>query len=605
MFDFTALKKAWSLLERRERRNAWIVLAVVCVAALSTAVMVGSLFPFLSVLADPSRITENPQFNWAYETFGFESSYSFLVALGLATLAVIVLSNGLQLARTYVITRYSQMRSHTISRKLLGLYLSHSYEFFLDRHSAEMSTRVLSEAQQTVGSFFRPLAEVVAGGLTVLAIIMLLIWVNPAVAIGAFVIFGGSYAVIFAIVRGKLNELGQLRLKSNQQRHRVTKEVLAGIKEVKLHGHEEAYLNRFSASSFRTMQTAMTSELIGNLPRYFLQTLALGGVILLCLLLLGRAEFEAGSPALGELLPLLGLIAFAGQRMMPELTRIYSNIAKMKFGAAAVEKLYEDLQTSKSRLPGPNSAHDPLGLKSELVLRNISYRYSKAHTNSLSDASLTIRAGERIGIVGGTGAGKTTVADIVLGLLEPSEGTLLSDGVAIDDGNRRMWQQSVGYVPQEIFLIDASIAENIAFGVPPRSLDRERVETVGRIAQLEGFVQGDLPAGYDTKIGERGVRLSGGQRQRIGIARALYRGADLIVFDEATSALDNVTERDVMSAIEAIPGNTTILIIAHRLSTVKSCDRIVVLDRGKIVGIGPWAELLEQNPSFRGLAEAA
>jgi ABC-type multidrug transport system fused ATPase/permease subunit len=605
MIDTAAFRKAWALLDRRERRNAWVVLAVVAISALSAALMVGSVFPFLRVLAEPSSITTVPQLNWAYEAFGFESNFSFLIALGLASLAVVILSNTLQLARVYVIARYSQMRIHTLSRKLLGLYLSQPYEFFLERHSGDMTTRVLSEAQETVNSFFRPFAEVTAAALTVLAVVTLLIWVNPAVAIGAFLVFGGFYGGLFAIVRNTLTNLGKRRAQANQQRFLTAKEVLGGIKEVKLRGHEDTYLRRFCASSFNAMRTVMISDLIGGLPRYVVQVLSLGGVILLCLLLLDRAEFEAGTPPLAELLPLIGIIAFAGQRIVPELSRIYQNIAKMRFGAAAVDSLFEDFEAAASRSSVTKPASEALGLRSEFQLQNVSYRYPDADRNSLSDASLTIRAGERIGIVGGTGAGKTTIADIILGLLTPSDGHVLVDGVIIDDLNRRMWQQSVGYVPQEIFLIDATIAENIAFGVPAQHIDRERVENVAQIAQLDSFVQQELPAGYETKVGERGVRLSGGQRQRIGIARALYHGADLIVFDEATSALDNLTERDVMSAIEAVPGNKTILMIAHRLSTVKKCDRIVVLNGGRIVGVGPWSELLEQNPSFRELADAA
>jgi ABC-type multidrug transport system fused ATPase/permease subunit len=240
-----------------------------------------------------------------------------------------------------------------------------------------------------------------------------------------------------------------------------------------------------------------------------------------------------------------------------------------------------------------------------LRLERVAYRYPNAHRNSLSDISITIRAGERIGIVGGTGAGKTTLADIILGLLQPSEGRLLADGVEIDEVNYRRWQQSVGYVPQDIFLVDASVAENIAFGIPAKRIDQKRIEEVARIAQLDGFVHRELPQGYDTVVGDRGLRLSGGQRQRIGIARALYQGADLIVLDEATSALDNLTERDVMAAIEAVPGNTTMLTIAHRLSTVKRCDRIIILKESQIIGIGSWEELIEQSPEFRDLARAA
>ena len=605
MIDPTALIKAWALLDQHERRNAWIVLAVVSVTALGTAVMVGSILPFLTVLADPSSIHRVTQLNWVYETFGFQSDYAFLVAMGFVTLAFILLSNGLQLARSYVITRYSLMRIHALSRKMLGLYLNQPYEFFLNRHSGDMSTRVLSEVEQTVTSFFRPIAESIASILTITCIVALLIWINPVVALSAFVIFGGTYGILFAIVRGRLTKLGNLRAKANQQRFITAKEVLEGIKEVKLHGHEDAYLHRFDRSSFNTMQPRLISNLIGLVPRYFLQVLAFGGLIILCVLLLDPETFGTDESTLGELLPVIGIIAFASQRMMPELSKLYVNVAKMRFGSAALDALFSDMEATRIAPALPKTASGALGLKSELCLEGITYRYPNAHRDSLRGLSLRIRAGERIGIVGGTGAGKTTVADIVLGLLAPTEGRLVADGVEITAENRRRWQGGLAYVPQEIFLVDATVAENIAFGVPTRHIDRERLEAASRNAQLDAFVQGYLPDGYDTRVGERGVRLSGGQRQRIGIARALYHGADLIVFDEATSALDNVTERDVMFAVDTVPGNKTILMIAHRLSTVRKCDRIIVLENGQIVGVGPWEELLKQNPSFRELAEAA
>jgi len=605
MIDTSALKKAWSLLDSRERRNAGVVLIVVSISALGTALMVGSVLPFLTVLADTSSIRTIPQLNWFYETFGFESNYGFVIALGFATLAVIVVFNVMQLVRFYVISRYCLMRVHSLSRKLLGLYLSQPYEFFLDRNTGDMSTRILSEVQQVVNTFFRPVAEITASFLTILAIVALLIWVNPAVALSAFVAFGGIYGILFAIVRGHLTGLGRRRLKANQRRFRTAKEVLAGIKEVKLHGHEDTYLRRFDTAAFTTVKTQLSSNVISQVPKYFIQILAFGGLVVLCIFLIDPVAFETGDSALREFLPLIGVIAFSAQRMMPELAKLYASLGRMKFGRAAMETLYADIDAARAAPAFPKTTPDPLGLKSSLCLEGIAYKYPNAHKASLSEMSLTIRAGERIGIVGGTGAGKTTVADIILGLLVPSDGRLLADGIEIDDSNRRRWQQSLAYVPQEIFLVDATVAENIAFGVHPRDIDRARVESAARIAQLDPFVQRDLEHGYDTMIGERGIRLSGGQRQRIGIARALYQGADLIVFDEATSALDNLTERDVMAAIEAVPGHKTILMIAHRLSTVRNCDRIIVLDQGRIMGIGSWSELLEQNPSFKRLADAA
>ncbi|MEL6886463.1 MAG: ABC transporter ATP-binding protein [Pseudomonadota bacterium] len=606
MNDLPAFKKAWALLDRRERRNAGVVLLVVITAALSSAIMVGSIFPFLAVLAEPSNIQTIPQLKWVYETFGFTTQYGFLVALGVGTLTIILLFNALQLSRTYVILRYCMMRTHVLSRKLLGLYLNQPYEFFFNRHSSDMSTRVLSEVEQAVNQFFIPFAEIVASSLTVLMLVLLLIWVNPAVAIGAFAALGSTYGLLYLFVRRRLSQLGTQRVEANQKRFLTAKEVLGGIKEVKLHGNEEAYFDRFDAASFRTINTRLISQLISQLPNYIMQALVMGGLVFFCILMLDPAAFETGESALVGFLPLIGTIAFAGQRMMPEVSRLYKCVTKMRSGVAALDVVYSDFQAAVSTPKATvGQTIEPLGLRSELRLDAVTYGYPKSDKPSLESLSLSIKAGERIGIVGGTGAGKTTLADIALGLLSPAEGHVLADGIEITEDNKRRWQRSVGYVPQDIFLTDSTILENIAFGVPKQEIDRDRIETVARIAQLDTFVTQELPNGYDTKTGERGVRLSGGQRQRIGIARALYRGSDLIVFDEATSALDNVTEREVMSAIEAIPENKTILMIAHRLSTVKSCDRIIVLQKGRIVGLGPWDDLIAHNPSFQKLTDAA
>lgn len=604
MIDVVTLRKAWAMLSPHERRNAWVVLGIVSLAALSSAVMVGSVFPFLTVLADTSRIHSISQLDWAYTVFGFTSDYTFLLALGFVTLVFIVVTNGMLLLRTYVIVRYSQMRIYTLSRKLLGHYLSQPYEFFLDRHSGDMSTRVLAEVDQTVSGFFRPFADCVAAVLTILTLILLLVIVNPVVAVSVFVVFGGFYAVIYLVVRHRLGTLGKQRVTANQERFVAAKEVLSGIKEVKLHGNEDVYLNRYGKASFRTTHTTIVSNLIGQLPSYMIQTVAMGGLVLLCVVLLDPVTFEAGgTSALADTLPLIGVIAFAGQRMMPELSRLYAALTKLRFAKPVVDSLFADLESGK--VPNAKRRTDArLPLSSELRLEDVTYRYPNSDRTSLHPTSLTIRAGERIGIVGGTGAGKTTIADLILGLLSPTEGYIRADGIVIDEATRSRWQQSVAYVPQEIFLIDASIYENIAFGIPVKQIDQARAEEAGRLAQLDGFVRKDLPQGYETRVGERGVRLSGGQRQRIGIARALYHDADLIIFDEATSALDTLTEREVMVAIDATPGDKTMLIIAHRLTTVRSCDRIIVMEQGKVVAIGSWAELMEKSDAFRELAAA-
>ena len=299
---------------------------------------------------------------------------------------------------------------------------------------------------------------------------------------------------------------------------------------------------------------------------------------------------------------MLGVFALGGQRLMPELSRLYQSLALINVGAASVNALYNDLFLRKGMVQLTKVPAEPIGLKEILHIKDVSYNYPKSDKSSLRNVSLSIHSGEKIGIVGSTGAGKTTLADVVLGLLEPDRGHLAADGIKITSENVGAWMLSLGYVLQDIFLIDASVAENIALGISPEIIDFERIREVVRIAQIDQFIEGELQEGYQTDIGERGVRLSGGQRQRIGIARALYNNADVIIFDEATSALDNLTEVEVMEAIDALPGEKTVLMIAHRLSTLRCCDRILVLDKGQVVGLDDWESLSTSNATFQRLA---
>lgn len=595
---------AWRILEPPQRRMAWVVLVLMIVAAMAAAMTVGAVFPFLSVLSDPSRIERVPQLAWVYQRFGFESRQGFMVALGAATLVVIVVANLLQVLRTYAVLRFTQLTGHGVSCRVLASYLRQPYAFFLSRHSGTMATSVLAESTQVIREFFGPAANLIASALTSLAVVAVVVWVDPVVSVVAIGVFGVIYLLIFRLVRNLTARLGRERLAANRQRFRMANEPLTGIKDIKILGHEHRYLDRFSHPSHRLAQIRITTGVIGNLPRYLMQAVAFGGVILLCLILIDLDASDGAEP-LARLLPTLGVFALAAQKLMPELSTLYQSFVSITAARATVETIHEDL-TQAARLPELSAGTvTPMGLRQSLELDRISYSYPNAERPGLVDVSVTIRAGERIGIVGSTGAGKTTLADLVLGLLTPDSGRLLCDGRPITPANLRAWQRSLGYVPQEIFLSDASVAENIALGIEPAQIDHARVEAAARIARIDGFVRQDLPQGYRTEVGERGVRLSGGQRQRIGIARALYHDADLIVFDEATSALDNLTEAEVMAAVEALPGEKTVMMIAHRLSTVRRCDRIMVLDRGHLVGCGTWDDLMRDSPEFRSIVEAS
>lgn len=599
--DCSTLRKAWALLDVRERRSAGFVLLIMMISALSAAVMVGSIVPFIAVLADPSTVEATPSLRWAYECFGFTSVYQFLIALGVACFAAIVAGSLLQVLRAWAVARYSYRHAHALSQRLLARYLAQPYPFFLDRNSGDMGLRVLVESRQVIAQFLRPVAELLAATLTTAAIAGLLLMLNPLIALSAFAALGGTYALIYAFTHRMLNELGRERLENNRLRHRVATDALSGIKSIKLVGRESAYAERFAGPSRAFSRAEIRIDVISQVPRFALQAIALSGVILLCLVLADSGVVRSDSD-LGGFFSTLGLFVFAAQRLLPELSKLYSGLAQLQTGQALVDKLYDELVTQGQTATLPDTTPAALGLSHSLVLDQVTYTYPESERAGLHEVSLRIRAGEKIGIVGCTGSGKTTLADIILGLLEPESGRLLVDRVPISRHNQRAWMRSVGYVPQDIFLSDAPIADNIALGIAPEQIESERLERAAQTARIDQFIKDELPKGYQTHVGERGVRLSGGQRQRIGIARALYYDADLIVFDEATSALDTVTEADVMTAIDALPGNKTVLIIAHRLSTVKRCDRIVVLDMGHLVGCDTWDALMAENTAFQRIA---
>lgn len=595
------IKKAWALLDPKERLQGWLVLLVSIIAALTAVGMIASVAPFLSVLANPGLIQDTPILVWAFDVGGFESTREFLVALGLFCLAFILFGSAMQVFRAWIVKEFTMMRAHTLSMRLLREYQSRRYEFFLGRNSSELATRVLSETQNFVSMFLYPLAELVSASVLVIFVISLLFWLAPLVTLIALSLFGAAYLTTFLLSKKKVVELGDVRAAANASRYRTVQEALQGIKDIKLSGRELSYLDRYEAPSFQMSRSIVLVGLISELPQHVMQALAFAGLIVLSLLLLPEAS-GGSSEALAAVLPTLGVFAFAGQRLIPELSKIYRGVAQMQYGDWVVETLHSEMFDAASPSETSLDRVAPLGFKSTLQLDCVSFEYRDADRTAISDISIAIQTGERIGVVGGSGAGKSTLANVILGLLSPTAGKMVVDGISIADHNRRAWQASVGYVPQDFFLADGSVAENIAFGLPKQEIEMARVKEAARTAQIDTFVCEELAHGYETVIGERGARLSGGQKQRLGIARALYRRADLLVFDEATSALDNLTEKEVMAAIDDLPTDKTVFIIAHRLTTIRNCNRILVMDKGRIVASGTWEGLLSTSGHFKKMA---
>lgn len=595
------LRKLFALLTPRERRNLYIVFVAVLVMAALQVLSVASIMPFLSVAADPSVVHENTYLEWAYTTFGFTDTSSFLIALGIGALLALVVSNVFIILTRWLMERYAWGRNHTLSRRLLRSYLYRPYEYFLTRNSAELGKNILEEVKEVTDQMLKPALRGVAKGVVALSMIGFLVYFDPVVALMVSVVLGASYGTIYVLVRDQLDRRGEARVESNTKRYQFVGEAFGGIKEVKIRGKEEAFLEQYDGPSKRYAWNQALYRVIKKAPRYIIEAVAFGGIILIAIYLIAVQD------NIRQVIPVLGLYAFAGYRLMPALQEAFHGLASARFNIAALNKLHTDLRDPFLSDDSPRSntrmeTEPPLTLEKELDLVELTFTYPDAKAPAIKDLSLTIPARSMVGFVGKTGSGKTTAVDLILGLLRPQEGAILVDGTPLQDDNLRRWQRNIGYVPQHIYLSDDTVARNIAFGESKETIDLDSVKEAARRAHIHDFVEEELPHQWETVVGERGVKLSGGQRQRIGIARALYHGPSMLVFDEATSALDQSTEASVMEAIYDLEERHTILVIAHRLSTVQRADNIFMLEQGEKVGEGTYQKLLEDHPKFRSMA---
>lgn len=583
-----------SVLSGRDRRRFAFVIALMLAAGVADVVGVAAIIPLLAVLADPGVIEGSPLLARAYALGGFTSVRGFLGTLCVAAFAVLTVAVAVRVAAKYAAARFTRGVVLTLSQSLLTKYLRNPYEWHLGRHSSDLAKSLLAEIQEVVQGSVKPAMRFVSDGVAAAAMVAFLFYLEPGGALLVGGLVAGSFALVQSRLRRLLERLGEDRRRATRERFKIIQESLTGIKDVKILDLEDTYIDRFHHPSRRIAQHQATLELVAELPRYLLELLAFGGMLIFLFVLILMSQGD-----LGTVLPVFGAFTLAGLRLLPAVQVLFQSSARMRFGLPALDGLLAELREATG--PGLEGARGhALPLHRELALENVRYAYPGAAAPILDGVSLRIPARTSCGFVGPTGAGKTTILDVILGLLSPSDGRLTVDGIPIDRTNLRAWQGSIGYVQQSIHLIDDTIAANIAYGVPTEKIDREAARRAARQASLHDFVE-TLPAGYDTVVGERGARLSGGQRQRLGIARALYRDPEVIVFDEATSALDTVTERAVMEALGALGGTRTVIVVTHRLSTVAACDKIAVIVDGRVDAEGTYADLARSNATFRTL----
>ncbi len=583
-------KKILFLLPSNELKNLSVLIFMNTIMALLDMLGAASILPFVAVLTNPNLIETNLILNNIFhylKTIGIENKQEFLFALGIVVFFMLVLSLVFKSLTTFVQTRFIYMQEYFIGKRLAEGYLQQPYSWFLNHNSANFGKTILSEVNHIVENGIRPLTEMISKGMISIALIILLFLVDLKLTLIVSVTLGGAYLVVFYFFRGFIDRIGKIRLKNNQLRFVSISEAFGAIKEVKVGRLEQYYIKLFSNSAQNYSRSISLVNFISQVPRFILEIIVFGGIMIMILYLIRQTGSFNNS------LPVISLYVYVGYRLMPALQEIYSSFTKISYIGPSIDKLYEDIKSIQ--LFKSNQSKDIIVLNKEITLNNIQYNYPDTVRTALKDINLKISVKTTVGIIGATGCGKTTTVDIILGLLEAQKGTLEIDGQIITKNNSSAWQRSIGYVPQNIYLSDNTIAANIAFGVESKNIIQENVIKASKIANLHEFVVNELPEKYQSLVGERGVKLSGGQRQRIGIARALYHNPSVLILDEATSALDNQTEQAVMDAINNLGKNITIILIAHRLSTVKKCDKIFLLENGKLKNEGTFEQLIKSK----------
>ena len=588
------LIRLWSHLSRRRQYQFVMLTGLMLVSAFAEVVSLGAVLPFLGILVAPDRVFNHPIVADIAQVWGITSADQLLLPLTVAFAAAALTAGAIRVFLLWISNRLAFASGADLGIDVYRRTLYQPYSTHVARNSSEVVSGMTRKIDGVVFGVLVPLLTMVSSGVLLVVITIALFVIDPIVASVAAVGFGTSYGLITWVSRRRLNRNSQRIAHEQTQVVKALQEGLGGIRDVLLDGTQQAYCDIYRDADHPLRRAQSSNIFISITPRYIMESLGMVLIAALAYVLSGQVG------GIATVLPMLGALALGAQRLLPALQHVYYSWAMIAGSHASLDDIIalldQPLPEEKQQLPPK-----PLPFKNAIRFEAVRYRYTSDGPWVLEDLNLTIPMGARVGFVGSTGSGKSTALDLLMGLLMPTDGKLLVDGQPLNGNRVRAWQQTIAHVPQTIYLADASIAENIAFGVPFETIDMDRVQQVASQAQIADFIESG-PDGYNALVGERGIFLSGGQRQRIGIARALYKKANVLVFDEATSALDNATEQSVMDAIEGLSSELTILFIAHRLTTIQRCDIIVELQNGKVVAQGNYEQLLDHSPTFRKMA---
>lgn len=581
------LLQLWQHMTLRRRHQFILLLVLMVVASFAEIISIGSVIPFLSALTSPENFFINPLAQPLISFLRIESANQLIVPLTIIFCLSAILSGGVRLVLLMFTTRLSFATGSDFGIDIYQRTLYQPYKVHVSRNSSEIINGISNKANAIIYSVILPVLTLVSSSVMLFAILITLIYIDPIISLFTTVIFGSIYILLTKYTRHNKIKNSRVIAEQSTQIIKSLQEGLGGIRDVLIDGSQHVYCELFRRANTPLRQAQANNQVVSQSPRFIMESL---GIVLIA----GLAYYLFNQPdGASKVIPILGVLALGAQKMLPIMQQSYQAWSSIQGSYASLQ---DTLLLLNQPLPSNSFNKEILKINFNRDIRfdKVSFRYHSDFHNVIKHLSLSIRKGDRIGVVGATGSGKSTMIDILMGLLEPTSGALKVDGKAITKKNVRGWQRRIAHVPQAIFLSDTTIAENIAFGIHKKDIDFDRVRDAANKAQLQNVID-TLPNQYNTIVGERGVRLSGGQRQRIGIARALYKNADILVFDEATSALDNKTEDSVMKSIEVLGKEITVIMIAHRTTTLKKCTKIIELADGKIVNIGSYRDIINSS----------
>jgi ATP-binding cassette, subfamily B, bacterial PglK len=585
--SFKMLGSLWNHLSRVRKRQFVLILILMIIASFAEIISIGAVIPFLSVLTSPELVYQHALMQPVIKTLGITNPSGLILPLTIIFITSGIFAGFIRLTLLYAITRLSYATGADLSIDIYRRTLYQNYSKHLASNSSDVINSIINKTNTVIGGVLTPVLNLSSSVVLLVGIMSVLISIDVRIALIVFTGFGLLYFVVVIFTRQKLNKNSKIIANKSTTMIKTLQEGLGGIRDVLIDGSQEFYCKLYRSSDIPFRRASGNNAFISNSPRYVMEAV---GITIIAWVAYIMTQQEGG---VLTVIPILGTLAIGAQKLLPILQQAYVAYSSYKGSRASFEDVlklldqelpYNPLETLALQIP----------FNKEAQLKNLYFRYNEESPIVLNNINLTIKKGSRVGFVGETGSGKSTLLDILMGLLEPTNGDLIVDDQVINDKNKRSWQRHIAHVPQNIFLSDDTITSNIAFGVAKKDIDHQKVKNVSEKAQISEMIE-QLEDGFNTFVGERGARLSGGQRQRIGIARALYKNADLLIFDEATSALDNKTEKEIIKSIEGLDEDLTILIIAHRLSTLKNCDIIIELSKDGFLYKKTYKEISNNN----------